>query len=33
MGKYINEPPGLPNIVELQLVNLFTAASKPDMQL
>ena len=32
LGKHITEPPGLPNIMELQLVNLFTAASTPDMR-
>ena len=32
LGKNITEPPGLPNIVEFRLINLFTAASTADMK-
>lgn len=31
LGVYITEPPGLPNILELRLITLFTAASTKDM--
>ena len=32
LGEHITEPPGLPNIIEFQLINLFTAASTPEMR-
>ena len=32
LGKNITEPPGLPNIVEFRLINLFTAAITPEMR-
>ena len=32
LGMHITEPPGLPNIIEFRLINLFTAASTPDMR-
>ena len=32
LGAYITEPPGLPNIIEFWLRNLFNAASTPDMR-
>lgn len=32
LGKNITEPPGLPNIIEFRLINLFTAASTAEMK-
>lgn len=31
-GKHITEPPGLPNIIEFQLINIFTTATTPEMR-
>ena len=32
LGENITEPPGLPNIIEFRLINLFTAATTPEMR-
>jgi len=32
LGLYITDPPGLPNILQLRLITLFTAASTSDMR-
>ena len=32
LGSNITEPPGLPNIVQFRLINLFTTASTPEMR-
>ena len=32
LGSNITEPPGLPNIIEFRLINLFTAASTTEMR-
>lgn len=32
LGPYITDPPGLPNILQLRLITLFTAASTSDMR-
>jgi len=32
LGSNITEPPGLPNLIEFRVINLFTAASTPQMR-